>query len=305
MKINENHYYPIPKYNGFAINKNGLIKDISTGEYIPKYIINDYLYVKMGSIDVKVIDLVASTFIGIPLPGFIAEYIDGDPYNTSTSNVEYPIYTMGYNGLDLMINGNVFKPWPKDQTYLVSRNGLVFPMKQRQSILKIGHDKEGYCKIRLQSNIDRHKFTVIIHRMVYETWIGPIPDGLQIDHLSGFKWDNDYTNLEIVDQLTNIRRANLNGLRKGLIRWSLNDIRVFCQCMENNQNARDAAKILGIDDPDTICKIQTAFKEIRYGLRFKDIASEYSISNYDPKFHQKVAVTKVMNEYNAQRLSKA
>ncbi|WP_457097485.1 HNH endonuclease [Lysobacter sp. P5_B9] len=58
----------------------------------------------------------------------------------------------------------------------------------------------------------RDKTYLYAHRLVWETVNGPIPDGLEIDHLNGDKADNRARNLEAVTKSENVRRAIKKGL---------------------------------------------------------------------------------------------
>jgi hypothetical protein len=53
----------------------------------------------------------------------------------------------------------------------------------------------------------------MVHRLVVMAFIGPIPDGLQVNHKDGNKTNNSISNLEIVTQAENMRHAVLHGLR--------------------------------------------------------------------------------------------
>lgn len=54
--------------------------------------------------------------------------------------------------------------------------------------------------------------TRTVHSLVLESFIGPRPSGLEIDHLNAIKTDNRLENLEYVTGAENIRRAQEMGL---------------------------------------------------------------------------------------------
>jgi len=51
------------------------------------------------------------------------------------------------------------------------------------------------------------------HRVIWESQHGPIPDGLQINHMNGVKTDNRIENLELVTPSGNIQHAVDAGLQ--------------------------------------------------------------------------------------------
>lgn len=61
-----------------------------------------------------------------------------------------------------------------------------------------------------ENKIARYK----IHRLVAIHFIGPIPDGKEVNHLDGDKENNAISNLEYVTRLENVRHALRLGLRK-------------------------------------------------------------------------------------------
>jgi hypothetical protein len=59
---------------------------------------------------------------------------------------------------------------------------------------------------------------LIVHRIVWEMHYGPIPDGMQIDHINGEPWDNRISNLRLATHSQNSRNArkrvdNTSGLK--------------------------------------------------------------------------------------------
>jgi hypothetical protein len=59
---------------------------------------------------------------------------------------------------------------------------------------------------------DGKRSHVLIHRAVYEAFVGPIPAGMQINHLDGVKTNNAVSNLEIVTPAENSAHAAVTGL---------------------------------------------------------------------------------------------
>ena len=83
-------------------------------------------------------------------------------------------------------------------------NGIVYGMRGKP----IGNPTtNGYIAIGRNGYRD-----MSAHRMIWESVHGPIPAGLQINHINGVKHDNRIANLELVTPKQNIRHAHRNGL---------------------------------------------------------------------------------------------
>jgi predicted XRE-type DNA-binding protein len=98
--------------------------------------------------------------------------------------------------------------------YAVSDAGEVMSMDFAGSglpgILKANMAR-GYATVQMG---DRKRFTV--HRLVAAAFLGPRPDGMQINHINGVKTDNRATNLEYVTQSQNMKHAFATGLQSNL-----------------------------------------------------------------------------------------
>lgn len=64
----------------------------------------------------------------------------------------------------------------------------------------------------LQFGLDNKN--VYVHRIVYETFVGVIPKGYDINHIDGNKLNNNVSNLEAVTRSENQKHAARIGLRK-------------------------------------------------------------------------------------------
>jgi len=117
-----------------------------------------------------------------------------------------------------------WKEIPSLPLYEVSREGHVRPKKR---IVKFGLQNRpvggkplspktktnGYQELSLTVAVNVRK-SFYVHRLVAETWIGPIPPKLTVNHKDGNKKNNHVDNLEIVTQAENNRHGRENGLIK-------------------------------------------------------------------------------------------
>lgn len=63
--------------------------------------------------------------------------------------------------------------------------------------------RSGYVRFRHNTG------NLYVHRLVWEMHNGPIPQGMQIDHINGKRDDNRIENLRLVTQQVNLRNARL------------------------------------------------------------------------------------------------
>jgi hypothetical protein len=55
---------------------------------------------------------------------------------------------------------------------------------------------------------------IFIHKLVYEAFIGPVPNGYCIDHIDGDKYNNNLNNLRILTYEQNSKLGNYNREHK-------------------------------------------------------------------------------------------
>lgn len=106
--------------------------------------------------------------------------------------------------------------------YAVSRDGRVWSCKGYHNncvpwhSLKLRTDKAGYAFIGLWK--DRKQVFRKVHRLVWDTFHGHPPVGLEINHIDGDKQNSSLSNLELVTHLENMQHAHRNGLIKNRAR---------------------------------------------------------------------------------------
>lgn len=91
----------------------------------------------------------------------------------------------------------------------ISKRGTLFTSLKRVGVKGKGHGRKGTTTVI--SNTWRKRF--YIHRLVYEAWIGNIPNGYDIDHINGIKTDNRVSNLRAVPRSENLKHNYELGFR--------------------------------------------------------------------------------------------
>jgi hypothetical protein len=103
---------------------------------------------------------------------------------------------------DLTLGGEPCRPIPGYPDYAVSASGKVWSMKRRGWREKKSHaDRAGYMFCQMQVPGGRKGMSV--HRMVMLAWVGPLPDGHEVNHLNRDRGDNRLENLAYVNHAEN------------------------------------------------------------------------------------------------------
>lgn len=102
-----------------------------------------------------------------------------------------------------------------DGLYEVSNTGKVksFVKYHRGALLKLYANKKGYLLVYLNKIGSDYRLGTTVHKLVYNAFIGQVPDGLQINHIDGNKQNNCIENLEVCTPKENVNHATKLGLR--------------------------------------------------------------------------------------------
>jgi hypothetical protein len=145
-----------------------------------------------------------------------------------------------------------------DATYEVSDHGRVRRLAgPRAPVTRIIGTKpviRGYHKVTLHRR--GWGRDVLVHRLVYEVFVGPIPDGKTINHKDGDKSNNTVGNLEVLSLKKNIRHAIRTGLASRVRSSKLTEAKVIAM-RERMQtvSAAAAGREFGVTN-STACKIR-------------------------------------------------
>jgi len=109
------------------------------------------------------------------------------------------------------------------KNYYCTEDGKVFNYKRQKEVTGYLKD-DRYLYITIHSKSKKRR-DVRKHRMVYEYFYGPIPDGYIINHLDGNKTNNAISNLEMTTPKGNAQHAGDIGLLDG---WSRKPQKIRC-----------------------------------------------------------------------------
>lgn len=126
---------------------------------------------------------------------------------------------------EILINDELFKK-TTISTYYASNKGRVANITFNDSndmtafkVIKQDISSAGYCRVPLKVKPGVEK-KFLVHRLVYETFIGPLHDNV-VDHIDSNKENNKPENLRSCTQKDNIAFAieknNFNGNKKFII----------------------------------------------------------------------------------------
>ena len=88
--------------------------------------------------------------------------------------------------------------------YFINKSANVYRYNKKMSPYNNGI---GYWQIKLRKDGQRKSY--YLHRLVWETFMGKIPDGFEINHIDHDKSHNDLDNLELVTHSENLHKAFL------------------------------------------------------------------------------------------------
>lgn len=135
-----------------------------------------------------------------------------------------------------------------DDAYEVSSLGQVRRAKpSRPGFIRVGRILKhnivrGYACVRLSGAKDRK-----VADLVARAFIGPKPDGLEINHKNGVKTDNRPENLEYVTKSENVRHAIRMGLyRNGRARLTREQAEEIRRRRSSGEKSADLAREFGV-----------------------------------------------------------
>lgn len=137
------------------------------------------------------------------------------------------------------------------------------------------------ARVSLYSKGERRN--ALIARLVWESFVGPIPEGMVVTHKNGLRMDNDLRNLELVTVSEHFKKFAGKHSRKPVIKLdrSGNVIKVYPSCTacaeaEGYSRANIGRRLIGVakDSWDYDFAYEDSIKSKNYALRRLGIIKE-------------------------------
>lgn len=125
---------------------------------------------------------------------------------------------------------------------LIRKNGRTYRVQQR--ILSQAKLPRGYRFVSLYG--DGGDKQCYIHRLVAEAFIGPCPEGMQVNHKDLDKSNNVPSNLEYVTGQENMAHAHRAGRLNGAPKYTPEQIRHGYSLVKGGMKYKDAAMLCGM-----------------------------------------------------------
>lgn len=139
----------------------------------------------------------------------------------------------------------VWKKTEYNEIYYVSDEGRI---KNNNTLLKPARNPKGYLWVKLYKD-GKHK-CFRLHRLVWETFNGAIPEGYEVNHINEDKTDNRLVNLNLMSHLENIRygtgiKRSADKRKKSILQLTLDYelVKEWSSAMECGRNGFDCAHV--------------------------------------------------------------
>lgn len=191
-----------------------------------------------------------------------------------------------------------FKPIPGFSNYTISSSGKVYS-KVRKQFVAVAYNHAGYQTVTITDD-NGFRAPRKVHRLVYLAFIGPIKDGMVIDHIDDNKLNNYYMNLQQITPSENSRKSFVSGANKDNVVWTKDEVKQICQMIEANKSNNDIFAELGIEEGAKRNQCQLLIEQLRRGQIHPDIAHRYNFQSYISGINKKDAkfnINEVMDIY--------
>ena len=267
-------YHIIPEFPNYAISTDSVVIDRKTQERLTELPLSGFSYVIVDGLKVPVPLLYVWTFVG---RGNFRITTDKTGYTyyppTKVIQISEDEYFLGDKDAPAE-EMEYFKRIPGLSQYIISPTGLIYN-KERYKFLRRTYNHHDYLVATLVDDTG-FRSPRKVHRLVYAAFIGPISDGMTIDHIDGVRWNNDPRNLRVMHRADNSLKAMINDGKYTDVSWTPYQIDKVCKCISEGKGMPEIGKSINFDttryDWDSL---KDLVLNIRTGKIYKDVMMQY------------------------------
>lgn len=275
------NFYVIPTHRRYATDVAGNIYSLESGRFLevdrPEMVLKGKVWIDGGWISIDT--LLMDTFVGhldLPITSTV-------PVPKRAGALTYRFTSVNkWSNDEWLIDGYRFRVIPGFSMYMISDNGVVI----RRSDLHCMHCKytaNHYQTVALIPDGEGLLLPkkLMVNRLVYSIFVGPIPDGHVVDHKDSNTLNNYYTNLQAITQAENVNRSFEMGHRQDVNYFSDEVVHEICRRMSLGENMIDIAHGMHIP-PESRPSLYALIGGLYRGSNRQSIAKQYDFSNFRP-----------------------
>ena len=197
MEITNEIFKGLEGHENYVLSNQGYVMHVDTLRKFKMSIQKQsgFLKFNVGNCSYMIHKLVADAFIANPENLPCVRHIDKNKNNNTVDNLQWSKWRPEKKQVKSDIILDDFKPIKDHESYLISKNGVVFDVENK-AIIKLWHDKDnGEYTFRCDKKLKR------LHRVLAETFLNKGPLDYFVIHNDKNKNNNNLNNLSWVEKL--------------------------------------------------------------------------------------------------------
>lgn len=278
----------VPEYDRYAVSTDMKVLDRTTNKIQEQH---EFIYRE------EKMTYINSSYgckLAVPVL-YVLAYIGHGEFEITRDKTGYtyvpPSYCVEVSKDEYYLGNEFFKRIPGFSQYFISPSGLIYNA-ERFKFLHRTYNHNNYIVATLTDDTG-YRAPRKVHRLVYITYKGPIPDGIQVDHIDRVRWNNHISNLQLLNYKDNLIKSHSdNSLfipsasEKIDYDWDLNEVEKICEMISNGISTPVIATELGKVSYRDRTSIYDLIYNIKTGKAYSDIMLKYvdSINDINKKY---------------------
>ena len=180
----------------------------------------------------------------------------------------------------------------KEYHYKISEFGTIMNTETNHILTPVPLKNGGYLRVLLYEHGIRKDAKV--HRLVYESFNGPIPKNMTVDHIDENKYNNHYTNLRLLTPSENIK-SYLKNHPDHAKKYSDGTIIEYLKLLKKGMYYRDAADKCNIHSYDYAQSLKNGRRRVELVNLYSPFPSSVNRKSVFNESDEKAAIGMIMS----------